>query len=363
MAEDQGRYQMLWDCPACGTEGLLGLDHRFCPNCGAAQDPKLRYFPSDAQKILVEDHPYHGADKACPACDTPNAASAEFCQACGSPLDDAKAAARRSDKVLAEGDEFGGESVRDAKDEARERRQAEEERRRRQAAGLAAEEPPKKKRSVVGWLFMGCGVLAVLALVGCVGFWLLQWMLASSGEVTVAAHRWDRTIEVEQYQEVVKTDWEDKVPRGAQVLSCRDEVKDTKRVQDGEDCKTRKKDLGDGTFKEVRECEPTYRSEKVYGKKCRYNVLSWETKRKEQAAGEDLSPRWPTVNLSKPGTCIGCEREGKRHETYTVVLREKDGTEHTCDFAESRWKGLADGTSLEVSFGGLTGAVDCGSVK
>src|SRR5688572_28230933 len=40
-------FQMLWDCRFCGTSKLLGLDHRHCPNCGAAQDPEWRYFPAN----------------------------------------------------------------------------------------------------------------------------------------------------------------------------------------------------------------------------------------------------------------------------------------------------------------------------
>ena len=60
--ESQGRFEMLWDCPNCGTDKLLGLTHRHCPNCGAAQDPSKRYFPADDQKVAVENHPYQGAE-------------------------------------------------------------------------------------------------------------------------------------------------------------------------------------------------------------------------------------------------------------------------------------------------------------
>ena len=33
-------YEMMWDCPYCGTKHLLGLTHRHCPNCGAARSPR-----------------------------------------------------------------------------------------------------------------------------------------------------------------------------------------------------------------------------------------------------------------------------------------------------------------------------------
>ena len=70
---DLGTYQMLWDCAYCDTTKLLALDHRHCPNCGGAQDAERRYFPSDEDKVAVEDHEFFGADWQCAACDSPNA--------------------------------------------------------------------------------------------------------------------------------------------------------------------------------------------------------------------------------------------------------------------------------------------------
>ena len=58
-------YEMLWDCSACGTKGLLGVSHRRCPNCGAPQDPTTRYFPAPGSEVLAADHVYAGADWRC----------------------------------------------------------------------------------------------------------------------------------------------------------------------------------------------------------------------------------------------------------------------------------------------------------
>ena len=352
------RYQMLWDCQACFTAGLLALDHKFCPTCGAPQDPSARYFPSDDQKVLVEDHAFHGADKICPACESPNGARSDFCQSCGAPLDDAKEAARRRDRVLGEGEADAGESATDALDEAKQRKRAAEERRRREMAGLPPEEPPKKKRGVGGWIFMGCLGVAALALVGCVGFWLLSMVMASSAEVTVTGHSWSRSIDVEVFGPVKKSDWQDSVPRKATNVRCSREVRDTKKVPDGEDCKTRKIDKGDGTFTEKRECQTRYRQEKIYDQKCRYTIDEWKKSRSEQAAGRDLSPKWPVVRL-RPGT----EREGRRRETYTVRLRDDNGEEYACDLPETRWRSIEPGQAFEATFGGLTGAIDCSSLE
>ena len=51
MAEQETYYEMLWDCPQCGTLGLLGDSHRHCPTCGTAQDPTKRYFPTPGEEV------------------------------------------------------------------------------------------------------------------------------------------------------------------------------------------------------------------------------------------------------------------------------------------------------------------------
>ena len=48
---EEKTYEMLWDCEYCSAQKLLGVTHRFCPECGAAQNPQKRYFPPDDQKV------------------------------------------------------------------------------------------------------------------------------------------------------------------------------------------------------------------------------------------------------------------------------------------------------------------------
>lgn len=358
--EEQGRYQMLWDCPACGATGLLGLDHRFCPSCGSAQDPSLRYFPPDEAKVAVEDHPYHGADKVCPACDTPNSAASEFCQACGSPLDEAKAAALRADRVTAEGEEFQGETAADARAEARERRQQEQAERLRQMSGQPAPErdpptPPKRKKP--GLLGFGClGAIAVVVL-GIAVVCALNFFWSKTDQVQVVEQSWQREIQVESFGAVQRTAWRDELPIGARDLRCKPEKRGSNKVQDGEDCATRRQDKGDGTFAEIQECKPRFRDEPFYADRCRFTVDDWKVARTEQAAGADATPRWPTVTLGSG------EREGKRDATYRVRVKASDGQEHTCALQERQWASLTPGTRLQASFGGITGAIDCSSLR
>jgi hypothetical protein len=47
--EDLGVYEMIWDCRFCGSSALPARSARFCPHCGAAQEPAARRFPSDEE--------------------------------------------------------------------------------------------------------------------------------------------------------------------------------------------------------------------------------------------------------------------------------------------------------------------------
>src|SRR5713226_6822330 len=103
-------FQMLWDCRFCGTKKLLAVDMRHCPNCGAAQDPQWRYFPSDADKKTLSDlhYKYAGVDIICPFCGQPNSAAAKFCKDCGGDLTNAKTAALHTNLVTGLGQDAPG---------------------------------------------------------------------------------------------------------------------------------------------------------------------------------------------------------------------------------------------------------------
>ncbi|MFT7522031.1 MAG: hypothetical protein ACI9MC_004183 [Kiritimatiellia bacterium] len=366
-SEDEGRFQMLWNCGGCGTEKLLALDHKFCPKCGSPQDSKDRYFPSDDEKIAVEDHPFHGADKICGACDTPNAGNANFCAACACPLDDAKEAARRRDRLHEDEQSDDGESGKDARAEHKQRRIEHEQERVREMSGAPPPKPKatKKKRGkgIIGVAVIGCFGFFGLAVVGMILFAILSSLMATSGDVDVTGHHWKRTVQVEVFGPETKEAWQSAVPQGARDVVCEQAVKEKKKVQDGEKCKTRKIDNGDGTFQQKKECKPTYKQEPVYADKCKFDVDSWKKVRQEQAAGDDTNARWPTVKLKQSGDCIGCEREGEREAIYTVHFTDDEGAKHDCKYPEAKWKGYARGGKYKASFAGLSGALQCGTVK
>lgn len=345
-----GRYQMLWDCPGCGTQGLLGLDHRHCPVCGAAQDPTRRYYPTDAQKVAVADHPFHGADVQCAACDTPNAAKAVHCVNCGAPLAGSKAIVARETKDTTAADDAAA-----AVAEAEARRRAASEAASAAAAkasGVAA--PQRSGCTGLGMLLAGGAALAVLLVIGA---FLFNQFWTRPADVVVTAHTWERTIALEALKAVSEEAWRNEVPAGASGVACHQEQRDTRQIPDGETCTNKRVDHADGTFSEVKDCQPKYRSEPVYDDKCRYTIDRWVTTDTLRAAGSGVTASWPATPALTPTL-----RLGARKETYTVKVRQPDGTVADCIYDAAKWSSFADGATVSAALGGLTGNLDCDSL-
>ena len=353
---DAGTYEMLWDCPRCGTGKLLGVTHRHCPACGAPQDPNYRYYPSDEDKVAVQNHVYYGADKMCAGCETPNGANSTFCAGCGMPLEGAtKEVAGRGDQLAGVGEGFAGENVGAAKQELRDRRDA-------QVA--AAQGKIGTESGMSTGLKIALIAIPIVLVIGVLIFVLFFWKRETT--VEVEGHRWKRAITVERYDTVTESDWCDSMPRGAIKISSSKEKRSTKKVKDGEECKTRRKDNKDGTFKEVKECKPKYREEPVYDQKCRYKIDKWKTVRTETAEGQstDPKPHWPEVTLKKEGKCKGCERIGDKTATYELLFVDpKENETHECEVAEGLWGSTEVGSQWIAEVGVVSTGLDCDSFK
>ncbi|MEL6272951.1 MAG: zinc ribbon domain-containing protein [Chloroflexota bacterium] len=355
MAQEK-HYEMLWDCKFCGTAKNLGKTHRFCPNCGAAQDPDSRYFPSDEEKVAVEDHVYVGKDRICPACGSLNSASAHNCGACGSPLDEAAVARTLQSQSRAAGAAFASSGSRDMAQEQFEREMA--------AAGI--ETPAAAAQGKKGGLnrrFIVTGtMLAVAALFGFV-FWLTSQTQEQT--VLVTGHAWEREIRVEEYQTVRDEDWDDQVPAAAYNERCTQRQRDTRRVADGQTCRTVRTDNGDGTFSEREECTTNYREEPVMDDFCTYDIDRWEYERSVTTEGDALSPapQWGNLNLRECNTArLGCEREEGRNQRYSVTFRDEDGDTHTCTYPENQWASIGIETRWSMEIRQFVGGAVCSSL-
>jgi hypothetical protein len=190
--------------------------------------------------------------------------------------------------------------------------------------------------------------------------------MKKQGGFEVVGHTWKREIAIERFGAVSDSAWCDGMPADARGVHRTREVRSHERVPDGEDCHTRKVDNGNGTFVEKRECSPKYRDEPVYSERCQFTVDRWKPSRSATQQGSSVAeaPTWPNPGISRTGSCQGCEREGGRSETYTVVFRDAKGaSEHTCDFDQQKWASFADGSSWKGEVHLLGNALVCDSLR
>jgi hypothetical protein len=315
-------YQMLWDCKYCRQRKNLGLTHRHCPSCGAPQDTTSRYFPPEEEKVAVEDHPFVGADVLCAACGFASSRAAKCCGNCGSPL-------------------TGGKDVGIVQ------------------APVVAMPPPVPAKSKAPFAIIIAVILGSLLLCGGTCAYLTH---KRSGSFEVASAHWERTVAVEKLDTKRDSAWCDQVPSDGRIVGRHNEARTTKQVADGETCSKTKKDQGNGTYKEVTECKPKYKSEPVNDQKCDYEALRWGLGRTEKAEGAGPPLMWPSLTL-KPGATIGSERAGAKNEKYTITFAEpKTGKTSTCDFPEAKWPSFKIGSKYDGKIGALTGSIDCDSL-
>jgi hypothetical protein len=321
-------YEMLWDCSYCGTKKLLGLTHRHCPQCGAKQEPSARYFPAEHEKVAVDGHEFVGTDLVCRYCAAACSRRARNCGQCGAPLSEGAPAPIVAEPVTPP------------------------------AAALSAQVASKPPARAAWKTILP---IAVLGLVGVVVVLLLG---KKEQQLVVTAHTWQRTIQIERFGPVQQSAWCDDLPAGARDVSRHRERRGTKQVLDGQDCQTKRQDRGDGTFIEKQECRPKHKDEPVYDDKCDYSVERWSSSRKAELEGTAPErPRWPESSLAKAGcNHAGCEREGARAETYTLLLRGADGERHRCELPEALWARFVDGKTYPGKVRAVVGSLDCGSL-
>jgi hypothetical protein len=349
----EGTYQMLWDCRFCGTQKLLGVTHRHCPNCGAAQDPAWRYFPVEEDMVAVENHPYVGADKVCPACGQPNSAASTYCTECGADLATGKVAETQRVRDIG----TGRAETDTRRDVVKDKFDAEMAR----VDAASANRPVFLGLRKKEWLIIGLVALVALCIVGAV--FVLSYRKETTGKVE--ALTWQRSVDIESFQPRSGSDWQDEMPGDAYGKSCSQRQRGSRQVPAGshEECKD--VDQGDGSFR--RECRTVqdYRSEPVYDQWCTYTVDRWGYARSEKASGDGKQPppQWPDFTLSGSSGRYGEEREGTRHGTYTVVIRDKDGKKRECDFDnQATWTQYDVGTPVTLKLY-LGGSPDCDTLK
>jgi hypothetical protein len=156
----------------------------------------------------------------------------------------------------------------------------------------------------------------VAALLGAATVYVFRRPAAET--VTVAGFEWHRSVEIEDHETVREESWKEDVPAGARILARRRQVHHVERQQVG-----------------TRNGQPAYRERPVYGQRVAYEVERWSVARTLRASGKDKSPRWPDIRLN-----LG-EREGKRSESYVVVLQGRNT--YRMEVPRERWLEMREG--------------------
>jgi hypothetical protein len=330
-------FQMLWDCRFCGTKKLLGVDHRHCPNCGAAQDPEWRYFPSEADKKTVTDphYTYAGVDKICPFCQQPNSAAANFCKACGGDLANSKTAVLK----VTVSTELGQDVAGIADDVVKQR--------------FEKDLAPAKKG-------LSRRVMAIIAVImsACIGLCGGALGLSNStydSKLNVTNMSWERTISIDRYESQQGSDWRNEVPSGAYNRNCYS--KDRPRQESYQEaCGVERVDRGDGSFSQ--KTKMCTRSRTVYESDtfCTYSIDRWIHNRDlKTSGGPNEAVMW--ANFAPALTSgLGAEREAGRTETYKVDFQATDNAKNTYTYepdTDAIWSTFKVGQQYSVKINRL----------
>jgi hypothetical protein len=327
MAEDrtesQGFYEMLWDCDHCETKGLLGKSQRHCAECGAKQNPDKRYFPKEGEQTRIDGHKYEGADRYCPSCNAAQSLQAKNCTNCGAPQDGAK-----------------------------------------EVRGVVTPvAPPKKKRWRIPVLI---GVVVVGGIVGIV-LGVKHCNRTEEKQMTVAAHRWERSFAVEEFGDIKKETWREEVPSDVAFPVCNRKQRSSRKIPDGEECTMKKVDKKDGTFEQVKNCKPKFRSEAIEDDWCHFTVPGWKpTDSPIKLTGTGMTPKWPSgagVPPEHAEGVRGARRQGRPIENLILDLKLADKVQTCESVAEPVWRKLADGAAVKVQVKASSGDVECDSLK
>lgn len=317
-----GNFQMFWDCGHCGTTKLLGVSHRHCPNCGAAQDERKRYFPPEGEEVELHNHKYYGVDWDCAYCSTPNSKNNNNCVNCGGSKDGVK-------DVLLVGEK--------AKVESPKQKLQRNISQNHNVRAVGQQSVVKEKSSSV-WMILGAAFFILF-----IGFLIYGFNSKTDHTLTVVSKTWTRSIDIEEYRAVNDTDWCSSMPSDAYNVSSFRDVRSHKDVADGQTCHTEKRDRGDGSYSTQRICQTKYRREPVYDNRCNYSVNRWRFSNSVLAKGDgNIKPHDPDVSRYKNSTqFLGSKRIGSKSESYKVdflyVEKNKDNVSG-CLYNQPYWE-------------------------
>ena len=358
-------FVQLWDCPNCGHKGLNALVYKECPDCAQVLSDDFLKNTDYVESVEVDENDpqykqaLEGPDWLCPVCGKRNPARYENCT-CGNSRSEISGAVGAVDE---KNKTTGG-----IKNWFQDGSQLEGTRARTEKA--AAE-----KKSLGKFLVIG-GISLVAALIFILFFWKFDV------NVTAQSLNWERAVDVQIYKEIIKTDWEDRLPSSARILSRTREIFGYNKVKIGENTVTeqvtktrqeikgyqsvtRKERRGNGTVEEVTSQEPiyenitytenvdkivpVYRDDPIYKYKYVFSVDEWVADRQLVEKGVDSPPYWPESSLKEVvnNPRIGDRRIGTKTETYKADFRDSEGKNFSQTLSLEKWSSITKGTTYQ----------------
>lgn len=348
-----------WDCPACGSKGILGR-YKHCTSCNAARGDVKFYLPTD-EPVIVDSKLLElanaGPDWICGICGSSNRGDASTCVDCGAQKGASKSLQKhiynRTNPQSSVPDKVQNEVGSLARPKP-EHYSGDHMYTPIQDYTSSSQQYRSESAGSVNIKYIGVAVI-IAAVIGLVFFF------TRSHKVPVnVSMSWNRTIYVSGYQTVSESDWA--VPQGGRLVSTgsaihhydhvydhTDHIQRSRQVSDGSEtyaCGSHQVDEGNGFFGEetdycTRELSHTeyyiedvdvYRDDPVYEPWYTYNIERWIPVRTVYTSGQnesDPAPAWGElvlVNACQP--VIGSECEASRAEHYIVYFKDVEGHEY-----------------------------------
>lgn len=315
-----GYVKLVWHCPNCGTRNPG--PQKTCVSCGSPQPPDVAFVQADQQELITDEaeikNAKKGADIHCPFCGARNPADTEICSQCGG---DIKEGLRRKKGTVigaykapsAEAKEIvcphcGSKNIETAQTctqcGGQLKTRADE-----QVSFVSSRQTPAKPKIKSLWIILG--IILICTCILAVVIFILSTSSVKSGIGSVNSTQWERSIDIEELQDVERSDWEDELPTDATLIACDLEYhhsQDEPAFNATEVCGTEYiEDTGTGHGEVVKDCEY-----KVYQNKCDYIVKEYVIIGEVYEQGFDLNPVWP-----QPDLAYG-QIEGERSEKYII---------------------------------------------
>ena len=348
MSHKGKRIWGYWDCVYCESKAIRG-DNAACPNCGRTRGEEIKFYMKSTKDFLTQEENskvIDAPDWLCTHCGSYNSATRSDCKNCSSACKKGDYHAVQSSKnsfktayieQRAYGEANAVKSLTARNNNFPETVQ--------EATSYQHRNAPTTLKTLTKPKIIAI-FLSVIALLSLITVLALP---AKEVKLSVVDLPWERAISIENLRTYNESDWS--LPPTARLQRTEEEVKSYRQEFSHNEVKSRTvvktrvvgqeeyvaghRDMGNGVFEEIiayRDIieryseleyyeEAVYKDVPVYATKYYYEIDRWRHARYVRTSRRNSEPYWGEVVLTD-----NKEREGRRSETYTIVLSDGETT-------------------------------------